>query len=63
MELSTLANGVAWIGGTLFTYVYVVSIGNLRDDGKGWIDALFRKNPSLMFGFMGILTLICLMIY
>ncbi|MBI9086471.1 MAG: hypothetical protein JEZ11_22940 [Desulfobacterales bacterium] len=63
MELSSIANIVAWIGGTIFTYIYVVSIGNLRDDGKGWFDALIRKNPMLLFGFMGILTLVCLMVY
>jgi hypothetical protein len=63
MELSSVARIVAWIGGTIFTYTYVISVGNLRDDGKSWLDALVRTNPMLLFGFMGILTLACLLIY
>ncbi|MFH1984176.1 MAG: hypothetical protein ABIL58_20235 [Pseudomonadota bacterium] len=63
MELTSVARIVAWIGGTVFTYVYVVSIGHQRDDGKGWLDALVKKNPMLLFGFMGILTLVSLFMY
>ena len=62
MELSTIARGVAWVGGTIFTYVYIVAVGNLRDDGKSWFDALF-KNPMLLFGFMGIMTLLSMIAY
>lgn len=63
MELTSVARIVAWIGGTIFTYVYVVSVGHLRDDGKGWLDALAKKNQMLLFGFMGILTLASLLVY
>lgn len=62
MELSSIARIVAWIGGTIFTYVYIVAVGNLRDDGKTWFEALF-KNQMLLFGFMGLLTLLSLMAY
>lgn len=63
MELSSVARIVAWIGGTIFTYVYVISVGRLRDEGKGWLDALVRKNQMLLFGFMGILTLVSMLMY
>ena len=63
MELSSVARIVAWIGGTVFTYTYLVSVGHLRDEGKGWLDALVKKNQMLLFGFMGVLTLVCLMVY
>ena len=62
MELSNIARIVAWIGGTIFTYVYIVAVGNLRDDGKTWFEAIF-KNQMLLFGFMGILTLLSLLVY
>jgi hypothetical protein len=62
MELPNIARIVAWIGGTLFTYVYIVGVGNLRDDGKTWFEALF-KNQTLLFGFMGIITLLSLIAY
>jgi hypothetical protein len=63
MELSTIARIVAWIGGTVFTYTYVVSVGHLRDEGKSWLDALIKKNQMVLFGFMGILTLACMVLY
>lgn len=62
MEISTIARGVAWVGGTIFTYVYMVSVGHLRDEGKNWVEALF-KNPMLLFGFMGIVTLLSMLSY
>lgn len=62
MEIATIARGVAWVGGTIFTYVYIVAVGNMRDDGKPWSEALF-KNPMLLFGFMGILTLLSMLAY
>ena len=62
MELPTIARIIAWIGGTIFTYVYVVAVGNMRDDGKSWFDALF-KNQMLLFGFVGILTLLSMLAY
>ncbi len=63
MELSSIARIIAWIGGVVFTYTYMISVGNLRDEGKGWLDALVKKNPMLLFGFMGILTLVSLLVY
>jgi hypothetical protein len=63
MELSVVARIIAWIGGTVFTYTYVISVGHLRDEGKGWLDALVKKNQMLLFGFMGILTLVSLLVY
>ncbi len=62
MELSSIARIIAWVGGTIFTYVYIVAVGNARDDGKTWVDAIF-KNPMLLFGFMGVLTLLSLLAY
>ena len=62
MELSSIARIVAWLGGTIFTYVYIVAVGHLRDDGKTWFEAIF-KNQMLIFGFMGILTLLSLLTY
>ncbi len=62
MEISNIARIVAWIGGTIFTYVYIVAVGNLRDEGNTWFDAIF-KNQMLIFGLMGILTLLSLIMY
>ena len=62
MEISTIARGVAWVGGTIFTYVYIIAVGHARDEGKTWFEALF-KNPMLLFGFMGIMTLLSMLAY
>ena len=62
MEISTIARGVAWVGGTIFTYVYIIAVGHLRDEGKTWFEALF-KNQMLLFGFMGIMTLLTMLAY
>ena len=62
MELPTIARIVAWIGGTIFTYVYIVAIGNMRDDGHTWFEAIF-KNQMLIFGLMGIMTLLAMGLY
>ncbi len=51
---------IAWIGGAAFTYVYLMRIGNLRDKGNGWVDALFRKNDMIFFGAVGLFTLVAL---
>jgi hypothetical protein len=51
---------VAWIGGAAFTFVYLMRIGNLRDEGLGWLDALFRKNDMVFFGAVGLLTLVAM---
>lgn len=62
MELSSIAGIIAWPGGTMFTYLYIVAVGHLRDDGKTWFEGIF-KNQMLIFGFMGILTLLSLLTY
>jgi len=51
---------IAWIGGAAFTYVYLMRIGSLRDEGNGWLDALFRKNDMVFFGAVGLFTLVAM---
>lgn len=53
---------ISWIGGAVFTYVYMMRVGNLRDQGKNWIDALFRENDMIFFGAVGIITLVAMTI-
>ena len=53
---------ISWIGGALFTYVYVMRVGNLRDKGKNWVEALFKENDMIFFGAVGILTLVAMTI-
>jgi hypothetical protein len=58
--MAKYATIIAWIGGAAFTYVYLMRIGSLRDEGKGWLDALFRKNDMVFFGAVGLTTLVAM---
>ncbi|MCF8052351.1 MAG: hypothetical protein K9L59_14000 [Desulfobacterales bacterium] len=53
---------ISWIGGALFTYVWMMRVGNLRDKGKNWYEALIKENDMIFFGAVGILTLVAMTI-
>ena len=58
--MAKYATIIAWVGGAAFTFVYLMRIGNLRDEGLGWFDALFRKNDMVFFGAVGLFTLVAM---
>lgn|GEM_PF-2201738 len=55
---STIATVISWVGGVAFTYVWLMRVGKLRDQGMGWLDATFKENDMRWFGVMGVITLI-----
>ncbi len=57
-DLNSIVKLVSWLGATVFLYFWVVRVGNLRDEGKSWFDALIKKNESLAFGIIGLTTMI-----
>ena len=59
---STIATIISWAGGAVFTYVWLMRVGKLRDEGMGWLDATFKKNDLRWFGAMGLGTLIAMTI-
>ena len=54
--LKSIAEVICYLGATLFLFFYVTRIGNLRDEGQSWFDALVRKNESVAFGIIGLMT-------
>lgn len=60
--LKTIAEVICYLGATLFLFFYVVRIGNLRDEGMSWYDALIRKNESVAFGIIGLMTAVLFII-
>ena len=53
---------ISWIGGAVFAYIYVMRVGSLRDEGKGWIDALVKENDMVFFGAVGFATMLAMLL-
>ena len=53
---------IAWAGGALFTYLWLMKVGTLRDAGYGWKDSLILKNDLIFFGATGIFTMVAMLL-
>ena len=54
---------ISWLGATLFVYLWLMAVGKLRDQGKGWPEALYKENKMIFFGATGLFTMICMVLY
>ena len=61
--MAKIAIVISWLGGAAFTYFYVMRVGNLRDDGKDWMDALLHENDLVLFGAVGLFTMVAMTIF
>ena len=59
---STIATVISWVGGAAFTYVWLMRVGKLRDEGMGWLDATIKKNDLALFGLVGLSTLVAMVV-
>jgi len=60
--VTKIAIVISWLGGVAFTYVWLMRVGKLRDQGMGWIDATIKKNDLVLFGFVGLSTLVAMVV-
>ncbi|CAB5112236.1 hypothetical protein D3OALGA1CA_2095 [Olavius algarvensis associated proteobacterium Delta 3] len=60
--MTKIAIVISWLGGVAFTYVWLMRVGKLRDQGMGWIDATIKKNDLVLFGFVGLSTLVAMVV-
>ena len=56
------ATWIAWFGWALFTYIWLMRVGSLRDEGKSWLDALVKKNDMYFFGITGLFTMLAMLL-
>jgi len=60
--VANIAVIISWIGGAAFTYIWLMRVGKLRDEGMGWVDATIKKNDLVLFGIIGLSTLVAMVV-